>query len=129
MPDLVTNERTFTTSSNIIAPSGSPDGGDTWSAIEPNAEDSKQYYTIYNTAYYSNPLRGLKGYSYYGSTTGFTYAPDPQGWFKATFDITEFCGNNDVKIRIVTGWSTLSTGPSYFESFFRFDAIINLSIS
>ena len=101
----------------------SSDGGDTWSAIEPNAGDAKQYYTIYNTAYYSNPLRGLKGYSYYGSSTGFTYSPDPQGWFKATFDITEFCGSNDVKIRIVTGWSTLSTGPSYFESFFRFDDV------
>ena len=101
----------------------SGDGGDTWAMIEPNAEDAKQYYTIYNYAYYSNPLRGLKGYAYYGSSTGFTYSPDPQGWVKATFDLTEYCGNNDVRVRVVTGWSTLSTGPTYFESFFRFDDI------
>ena len=86
----------------------SADGGDTWNKIEPSADDAKQYYTIYNYAYYSNPLRGLKGYAYYGSSTGFTYAPDPQGWVKATFDLTEYCGNNDVRIRVVTGWSTLS---------------------
>jgi len=101
----------------------SPDGGETWNMLEPKAADELQYWTIYNYAYYANPLRGLKGYAFYGSSTGFTYAPDPQGWVKATYDMTEYCGNSDVRIRVVTGWSTLSTGPTYFESFFRFDDI------
>ena len=101
----------------------SDDGGDSWATIEPKADDARQYTTIYNYAYYANPLRGQKGYAYYGSSTGFTYTPDPQGWLKATFDLTPYCGNDDVRLRIVTGWSTLSTGPAYFESFFRFDDI------
>ena len=101
----------------------SPDGGDTWAPLEPKPEDSKQYVTLINYAYYANPLRGLKGYAYYGSSTGFTYSPDPQGWVKATFDLTEYCGLSDVRFRVVTGWSTLSTAPTYFESFFRFDDV------
>ena len=101
----------------------SDDGGDSWSIIKPKAADARQYTTIYNYAYYANPLRGEPGYAYYGTTTGFTYSPDPQGWLKATFDLTPYCGKDDVRLRFVTGWSTLSTGPSYFESFFRFDDI------
>ena len=58
----------------------SDDGGDSWATIEPKADDARQYTTIYNYAYYANPLRGQKGYAYYGSSTGFTYTPDPQGW-------------------------------------------------
>ena len=101
----------------------SPDGGTTWSTIEPDADNEKQYYVIYNYAYYNNPLRGQKGYAYYGSSTGFTYSPDPQGFKKATFDLTEFCGNSDVKVRFVTGWGTLPTSATYFDSFMRVDDV------
>jgi plastocyanin len=101
----------------------SPDGGTTWSTLTPDADNEKQYYVIYNYAYYNNPLRGQKGYAYYGSSTGFTYSPDPQGFKKATFDLTEYCGNTDVKIRFVTGWGTLPTAYPYYDSFMRVDDV------
>ena len=101
----------------------SPDGGTTWNLLTPDADNEKQYYVIYNYAYYNNPLRGQKGYAYYGSSTGFTYSPDPQGFKKATFDLTEYCGNPDVKIRFVTGWGTLPTAYPYYDSFMRVDDV------
>ena len=99
----------------------SSDGGTTWNVITPDADNEKQYYTIYNYAYYNNPLRGQKGYAYYGSSTGFTYAPDPQGFKKATFNMDEYCGNSDVRVRFVTGWGTLPTAYPYYDSFMRVD--------
>ncbi len=101
----------------------SDDGGDSWAILTPKVTDDRQYHTIYNYAYYANPLRGQPGYAFYGTTTGFTYTPDPQGWVKATFDLTPYCGNSDVKVRFVTGWSTLNQNYPYYESFFRLDDI------
>ena len=101
----------------------SSDGGTTWNMISPDADNELQYYEIYNYAYYSNPLRGQKGYSYYGSTTGFSYDPDSNGFKKATFNLDEYCGNADVKIRFVTGWSTIPTGYPFYNSFMRVDDV------
>ncbi len=101
----------------------SDDGGDSWSIIKPKQTDDRQYTTIYNYAYYANPLRGEPGYAYYGTSTGFTYTPDPQGWVKATFDLTPYCGKSEVKVRFVTGWSTLNQNYPYYESFFRVDDV------
>ena len=99
----------------------SGDNGETWIAITPDADNEKQYQTIYNYAYYQNPLRGQKGYSYYGSSTGFTYSPYTQGFKKATFNLDDYCGMSEVKVRIVAGWSTIPTSQVYYDSFMRVD--------
>ena len=96
----------------------SEDGGATWSMIKP--VDTSQYYTMVNSAYWGNPLRGQPGYSLYGTSTGFSWAPDPQGWVKTEIDLTPYVGQNDVHVRIVTGWSNLCCGP-YYQTFFRMD--------
>ena len=99
------------------------DGGDNWELLEPNADDERGYFTIANYAYYNNPLRGQKAYAYYGTSTGFTYSPDPQKFIKATFDLTEYCGSSDVKFRVVAAWGTLPQSWGFYNSFMRFDDV------
>ena len=55
----------------------SDDGGDSWSIIKPKQADERQYTTIYNYAYYANPLRGEPGYAYYGTCLLYT-SPSPR---------------------------------------------------
>jgi hypothetical protein len=75
---------------------------------------------VFDSAYWGNPLRGQLGYTMYGTSTGFTSEPDPQGWVKSELDLTPWVGQSDVQIRIVTGWSTLCCG-AYYQTFFRLD--------
>ena len=103
----------------------SDDSGSSWSMITPTSTcgDSGGYpNVIYNYAYYGNPLRGQPGYTYYGTTnTMYSYTPDPQDWCKATFDLNAYVGQDDIRFRVVAGWSSIPTSYSLYESFFRFD--------
>ncbi len=49
--------------------------------------------------------------------------PDSNGFKKATFNLDEYCGNADVKIRFVTDWGTLPTADPSFDSFMRVDDV------
>ena len=96
----------------------SEDGGNTWSMITPVGGYPN---SIYNYAYYGNPLRGQPAYTYYGSSTGFTYSPGSNAFIDVKFNLNEYTGNDNVMFRWVAGWSSLSKGPSYFNSFLRID--------
>ncbi|MEE3242630.1 MAG: plastocyanin/azurin family copper-binding protein [Candidatus Thermoplasmatota archaeon] len=102
----------------------SEDDGATWGIITPTstAGDGGGYpYVIYNYAYYGNPLRGQRGYTYYGTTTTtYSFSPDPQSWVKVTFDLTPYVGQDDIKFRVVAGW-TSAPNYAYWQSFLRFD--------
>ena len=105
----------------------SEDSGDSWAMITPTSTcgDGGGYpQIIYNYAYYGNPLMGQPGYTFYGTTnTIYSYSPDPQDWCKATFDLNPFVGQDDIRFRIVAGWSSIPTSLSLYESFFRFDDV------
>ena len=102
----------------------SDDDGATWGLLTPSstAGDGGGYpQIIYNYAYYGNPLRGQRGYTFYGTTTTtYSYSPDPQAWVKVTFDLTPYVGQDDIKFRVVAGW-TNAPNYAYWESFLRFD--------
>ncbi|MEC8073037.1 MAG: plastocyanin/azurin family copper-binding protein [Candidatus Thermoplasmatota archaeon] len=96
----------------------SDDGGNTWSMITPVGGYPS---SIYNYAYYGNPLRGQPAYTYYGSSTTFTYSPDSNSYIDVKFNLNEYTGSDNVMFRWVAGWSSLSKGPAYFNSFLRID--------
>ncbi len=103
----------------------SEDSGASWAMITPTSTcgDSGGYpNVIYNYAYYGNPLRGQPGYTYYGTTnTMYSWSPDPQDWCKATFDLNAYVGQDDIRFRVVAGWSSIPISYTLYESFFRFD--------
>ena len=69
-------------------------------------------------------MRGQPGYTFYGTTnTMYSYTPDPQAWCKATFDLNPYVGQDDIRFRVVAGWSSIPTSLSLYESFFRFDDV------
>ena len=96
----------------------SDDGGSTWSMITPIGGYPN---SIYNYAYYGNPLRGQPGYTYYGSSTGYTSSPDPQGFIDVKFNLDAYTGQDDIMFRWVAGWSSIPTGYNQYNSFMRFD--------
>ena len=96
----------------------SEDGGETWDSFAPVGGYTQ---SIYNYAYYANPLRGYPAFSFYGSAGGsFTYTPSPQAWEKKTFDLTPYVGQDDVRIRWHIGWSSVAFG-TYSNGFYRLD--------
>ena len=96
----------------------SEDGGASWTMIKPVGGYPN---SIYNYAYYGNPLRGQPGYTYYGSSTGYTSSPDPQGWIDVVFDLNAYTGQDDIRFRWVAGWSSLNQNYNQYNSFLRFD--------
>ena len=96
-----------------------------WSKLTPTSgsADTSLYsrYSIYNFAGYNNPLRGQSGYTYYGTTGGSSWSPDPQKWVKAIFDLNDYVGQDDIRIRMVSGWSTIPTYYGIYNSFMRMD--------
>ena len=94
----------------------SADGGSTWEEIAPSDRgngqpgyDPSYYGEIYNYAYYQNPLRGLRGWTYYDTDHAYPYmAP----WEKVTYDLTPYVGNDDVRVRWQVGWA------SYYYSYY-----------
>ena len=105
----------------------SEDGGESWALLTPNggAYPDGYTYSIYNYAYYQNPLRGQKAFTYYGSNSppSYSWSPDPQAWVKITFDLTPYVGQDDIRIRMVAGWSTIPTSYTLYESFMRIDDV------
>ena len=105
----------------------SDDGGVTWNKIEPiggygQFRQSCTTCTVSSSSYYNNPLRGQEAFTYYGTTSrGYTYSPDPQGFVEAKFNLNDYTGQNDIKFRIVAGWSSFSQFAGYAQSFFRMD--------
>lgn len=100
----------------------SEDSGESWSILTP---DGGYPGTILNYAYYANPLRGQPGFTYYGSNSPpvYSWSPDPQAWIKVTADLTPYVGQDDVRLRMVNGWSTIPTSYSLYESFMRMDDV------
>jgi len=96
----------------------SEDGGSTWAMITPIGGYPN---TIYNYAYYGNPLRGQPGYTYYGSSTGFTSVPDSNKYIDVSFNLDAYTGQDDIMFRWVAGWSSIPTGYSFYNSFLRID--------
>ena len=96
----------------------SEDGGSTWSMITPIGGYPN---SIYNYAYYGNPLRGQPAYTYYGSSTGFTSSPDSNKYIDVKFNLDAYTGQDDIMFRWVAGWSSIPTGYGFYNSFLRFD--------
>ena len=96
----------------------SDDGGASWSMITPNGGYPN---TIYNYAYYGNPLRGQPGYTYYGSSTGYTSAVDGNAYIDVNFNLDAYTGQDDIMFRWVAGWSSLNQNYNQYNSFLRMD--------
>ena len=96
----------------------SDDGGNTWSMITPDGGYPR---TVSTSSYYGNPLRGQPAYTYYGSSTGFTYAPDDNKYIDVKFNLDAYTGQDDIMFRWVAGWSSLSKWAGYYNSFLRVD--------
>ena len=100
----------------------SDDSGESWSLLTP---DGGYPGSMLNYAYYANPLRGQPGFTYYGTNSppSYSWSPDPQDWIKVTADLTPYVGQDDIRVRVVTGWSTIPTSYALYESFMRFDDV------
>ena len=102
----------------------SEDGGTTWQMIEPEGgyvDRNGVARTLINSAYWSNPLRGQKAFTYYGSSTGYTGSPDPQAYIDVVFNLNDYTGQDDIQFRWVAGWSRLYQWSGAYNSFLRMD--------